>query len=375
VSVRRVWTARFGRDRLLGRTIDYATFYLAAAWRLWRLARPGDTVVAKTDPPMLSVVAAPVCWLRGARLVNWLQDIFPETAHALGVGGRATGAVYPLLRWLRNWSLRAAHTNVAVGERMAERLGRLGIPANRVRVAANWADGALIRPVPRADNPLRTQWGLADAFVIGYSGNLGRAHDIDTVLEAMMLVGRAAATQSGSQPVAWLFIGGGALFERLRTEVGRRGLATVHFKPYQPAELLAQSLSAADVHLVSLRPELEGLIVPSKFYGICAAGRPSIFIGDRDGEIARLISRYDCGRTLAVGDGAGLARTVLDLAADPTLARRMGERARQALEQEFDRAVAHARWRAILLDGLVEGGGQVPRLGAGEAAPLQASGG
>jgi glycosyltransferase involved in cell wall biosynthesis len=204
---------------------------------------------------------------------------------------------------------------------------------------------------------------------------LGRAHDIDTILEAMMLVERAGSAQTRPPTLSWLFVGGGALFERLRAEVGRRGLATVYFKPYQPAELLAQSLSAADVHLVSLRPELESLIVPSKFYGICAAGRPSVFIGDRDGEVARLIARYDCGRTVAVGDGAGLARAVLDLAADPTLTRRMGERARQALEQEFDRPIAHARWRAILLDGFVASGGQASGPDAGEVSPLAARGG
>ena len=87
----------------------------------------------------------------------------------------------------------------------------------------------------------------------------------------------------------------------LKADVARLGLESVRFKGYQPSALLAQSLSASDVHLVSLRPELEGLIVPSKFYGICAAGRPSIFVGDKDGEIARLISRHGCGRTLEWG--------------------------------------------------------------------------
>src|SRR5262249_41749606 len=117
--------------------------------------------------------------------------------------------------------------------------------------------------------------------------------------------------------VCWLFIGSGALFEPLKAEIARRGLTSVRFEPYRPRALLAQSLSAADVHLVSLRPVLEGLIVPSKFYGICAAGRPTLFIGDGDGEIARLIRRHDCGRSVCAGDGAGLAQTVLELAADP----------------------------------------------------------
>src|SRR5262249_38468712 len=155
VSVHRLWTSRFGRSNLLGRAVDYATFYAAAAGRLWRLARPGDVVIAKTDPPMLSLIAAPVCWLRRARLVNWLQDIFPETAEAVGVGGRCAKALYRVLRWFRDRSLKAAHTNVVLGERMAARVCGLGITPERVRVIANWADGKVIVPIEREANSLR----------------------------------------------------------------------------------------------------------------------------------------------------------------------------------------------------------------------------
>ena len=120
VAVYRIWTSRFGRQNLFGRTIDYATFYLSAAWRLWRLAQSRDVVIAKTDPPMLTIIAAPICRLRGARLVGWLQDIFPETAEALGVGGRTARLAYAIMRKLRNKSLEAAVICVVLGEHMAE---------------------------------------------------------------------------------------------------------------------------------------------------------------------------------------------------------------------------------------------------------------
>jgi glycosyltransferase involved in cell wall biosynthesis len=373
VSVHRLWTSRFGRTNLLGRAVDYATFYAAAAWRLWRLARRGDVVIAKTDPPMLSLIAAPVCWLRGARLINWLQDIFPETAEALGVGGRGGKVLYRVLRWFRDRSLKSAHTNVVLGERMAARVCGRGISPEPVRVIANWADGKAIEPVERERNALRVAWGLTDAFVVGYSGNLGRAHEIETLLEAMRIVedraGSAttsAAATALSRGVRWLFIGNGALFEPLKAEVVRRGLTSVHFKPYQPRALLAQSLSTADIHLISLRPELEGLIVPSKFYGICAAGRPTLFIGDGDGEVARLILRYQCGRTVFVGDGAALAQTILEVAADPATCRSLGQRARQAFDAEFDKSIPMARWDELLME--VSGSRALAaRAGAGRA--------
>jgi glycosyltransferase involved in cell wall biosynthesis len=340
---------------MLGRAIDYATFYVSAALCLWRLAKAGDVVVMKTDPPMLSLIGAPVCWLRRVRFVNWLQDIFPEAAEALVVGGRAVRAGYSVLRPLRNRSLKTAHTNVVLGERMAGKLSDIGIPKNRVNVISNWADGSVITQAEHAKNGLRSDWGLTGEFVVGYSGNLGRAHDIDTLLEAMSILEQTQLTdprgrQEQLRRVSWLFVGGGALTQRLKTEVSRRRLTSVRFRPYQSNLLLAQSLSAADVHIVSLRPELEGLIVPSKFYGICAAGRPSIFIGDPDGEIARLIARIGCGRTVPMGDGVGLARTILEIAADSETWRRMGTRAREAFEEEFDKTLAILRWERLLLE-------------------------
>lgn len=357
VSIYRVWTSRFGRASLFGRVIDYATFYLSAAWRLWRLARPGDVVIAKTDPPMLSVIAVPLCWRRGVRLVNWLQDIFPETAQVLGVGGRVAHLPFRLLRRLRDRSLKAAHMNVVLGRRMAERVLELGVCGDRIRIIPNWADGASIAPVQPEMNTLRRDWQLGDAFVVGYSGNLGRAHEIETLLDAMTILekttpipGPVAVRRNGarSPPVIWLIIGNGALLDVLVAEVARRQLTSVRVKPYQPKARLAESLSAADVHIVSLRPALEGLIVPSKFYGIAAAGRPTIFVGDEDGEIARLVARHECGRTVAVGDGAPLARAILDLAVKPDLCRRMGQRARQAFDAEYDKEYALMRWEGLL---------------------------
>ena len=98
VDVWRVWTSRRGRQRLRGRSLDYASFYFAAGWRLWRMTSPGNIVIAKTDPPLLSVIAACIARPRGARLINWQQDIFPEVADALGMGGRIGHAAFALLR-------------------------------------------------------------------------------------------------------------------------------------------------------------------------------------------------------------------------------------------------------------------------------------
>ena len=339
VAVHRVWSTCFGRDRLPGRALDYLSFILSAALRLVRLLRRGDVVVAKTDPPLISVPAAFVARLRGAHLVNWLQDLFPETAGRLGLR-LAAGPLGTCMRGWRNLSLRLAQVNVVVGERMRSVIE--GLAPGSAEVIHNWADASAIRPIAHDANPLRVPWGLEGKFVIGYSGNMGRAHEFRTVLDAITCLRREPG-------IVFLFIGDGSQRGLLEQVAEARGLTNVMFRPYQSRSTLSESLSAADVHLVSLRPELEGLVVPSKFYGVAAAGRPVIFVGDPAGELARLITGQGCGLVVAAGDAAALAGTIRSLRDDPARVAAMGHAARHLLETRFDQRIAMRRWADVLV--------------------------
>jgi glycosyltransferase involved in cell wall biosynthesis len=148
--------------------------------------------------------------------------------------------------------------------------------------------------------------------------------------------------------VMFLFVGGGAKWAKLEREAMRRTLTNFRMRPYQPKERLAETLGVGDVHLVSLDPRLEGLIVPSKFYGIAAAGRPTIFIGSPLGEIARMIAHYRCGYTVSPGDGEALVDRILELASNRGLCSEMGAQAREAFERQWDKEQALAAWEALL---------------------------
>ncbi len=372
--VHRVWSTRFGRfgrfgrSGLAGRALDSLTFMLSAGWRLLRLARPGDIIVAKTDPPLISVLAALVCRLRRARLVNWVQDLFPDVAVALGLL-RPVGPAARLLCALRDAALRQAAANVALGQGMAARIAGCGVERQRIHVRHNWVDSALITPLDRLGSPLRAAWGLADSFVVGYSGNFGRVHEFETILEAAQLL-------RAEDGVRFLLVGRGARHVRVRERATELGLGNIVFQDYQPQERLRESLAAADAHLVSLLPGMEGLVVPSKFYGIAAAGRPTLFIGDPDGEIARLLARHDCGLSCPPGDAEALAAHIRLLAANPDLARRLGQNARTATDAHFAKHLALADWTALLLRVASEGGeagevGEADEAGeAGEAGEV-----
>ncbi len=313
VNVRRVWSTRFGRRFLPGRAIDYATFYVSAFFALLRAGGRDTTIVALTDPPLISVVAALAAMLRGATLVNWTQDIFPEVAEALGMRGLR------VLRGVRDWSLRRATVNVAIADSMASRLPH-------AVVIHNWADAAL-HPVdiPHAN------------FVAGYSGNLGRAHDAKTMLDAARLL-------RGEDDIEFVITGGGAQLDRLRNE----RLQNVRFADYAPREELSESLSSADAHLVTLLPALEGLIVPSKFYGVLAVARPVLFVGAADGELAHIIRAHDCGCVIEAGDSEGLAARIRELADHRDRAQAMGLRGRRLYEERFASPIAFAAWERIL---------------------------
>ncbi|GLI91099.1 glycosyltransferase family 4 protein [Methylocystis echinoides] len=314
--------------------------YLVFSKALFSVAQRGDIVIAKTDPPLLSVALLPVVLIRGAKLINWLQDLYPEVAVAFGM--KALAPISPLLAFMRGLSLKKALRNVVIGRWMESFVVRLGVPAEQVSVIPNWCAQEEIRPLDQDDHPLRREWGLGGKFVVAYSGNLGRAHETATLLDA-------AERLKEEKGMIFLFIGGGALSASLRAEVERRGLGALFlFKPYQPSNRLRLTLTLPDVFWVSLRPEMEGLIVPSKFYGNCAAGRPTIFVGDPEGEIGRLVEEHDCGLSVSVGDSVRLAEAILSLKNDRPRLEAMGRNARRASEEALSRTASLAAWERLL---------------------------
>lgn len=325
---------------LLSQARNYWEFHHRARLQLALLARPGNVVVVMTDPPMLGAVLTGIATEHGARVVHWIQDVYPEIvpAHA---GALSALPLLPL-RWKRDRSWRMARVCVALGEDMAQAVARHGVPADRLAIVPNWAPRELDAPAANdAVTARRNAWGLADKFIVAYSGNLGRVHEFAAVLDA------AEALRTRTD-IAFVFIGRGPRFDEVRTAANARGLTNLHFLPPELREQLAAALAAADAQLVTLKPAFARLVYPSKLAGVLAAGRPVLFVGPPDGEIAHLLAREQCGAAFAPGDGAGLAETVTAWQADPARRTEMGRAARAAYEKHFMFDAALARWEEIL---------------------------
>lgn len=289
---------------------EFGLFLIGAARALFALARRDTVVVAMTDPPLLGIMAGLVSGLRGARLVNWTQDIYPEIAIRLS-NRRAPALAASLLLPLRNLAWRQSEHCVAISEGMARHLYDAGVPPADISVIANWAPQGLAPQPASAGDALRTEWGLRGQFVVAYSGNLGRVHDLDSILDL--------AEELLPEPrITLLLIGGGPGRAGLEAAASSRGLANIQFRPAQPRARLAESLAVADAHLVTLRPECADLVFPSKFYGIVRIGRPTVFIGPRDCELARIVERHGLGLAASPGDLRALAAGLRAWAGDRT---------------------------------------------------------
>ena len=340
VEVIRPWATSLGKASVVHRLADYLSFFATSLARLMVVRRP-EVVLVLTTPPMIASGVAAVCASRRVPLVTWVQDVYPDLAAAFGVLS-PTQPLYRTLRAVARRTHRSATRIVALSEGMADRLADQGAPRERLRVIPNWADAQVLAPRPTSASRLRTELGLGDRFVVMYSGNMGVGHDVSTLVEAARLL------EHTSPRIAFLFVGDGV--RRPEAERLAADLSNVRFLGYQPAEALADSLTAADVHLASLREGLEGLLVPSKLYGVMAVGRPLFYVGPAGCELARMVRLHELGWNGLPGDALGLARALERAAADAPFVEACGLRARAAFLGEAERVVALRRFRAVLAE-------------------------
>ena len=325
---------------LVSRVWNHRSFLRAARGELNRLVQAGDTVVALTDPPLLGILAATVARERGARVIHWIQDIYPEIASV------HFGA---LARWLlaglahrRDRAWQEAGACVTLGAEMGHMVASRGVDPARIHLLPNWAPRELDAPATaEAIAAKRAAWECTGKFIVAYSGNLGRVHEFATLLDA-------AERLRDDPQVVFLFIGRGARYPAVAEEIKRRRLTNVRLLLPEPRSSLAAALGAADVHAVTLAPAYSGLVYPSKLAGALAAGRPVVFVGSADGEIARLLKAQDCGAGLAPGQGEALATLIKAWRADDALRHRLGANARTVFSGRFDLASALDHWEALL---------------------------
>ncbi|MBX3355844.1 MAG: glycosyltransferase family 4 protein [Phycisphaeraceae bacterium] len=339
IEITRVGRSIFGRRSNLARAADFALFYVAAMTRALFVKRP-DVVICFTTPPLIGLVGRMLRALRGVRFIYWVMDLYPDLPVACGVLRRG-GLAARFFERVHRGILRSADAVVVLGRCMQRRVLEKGIDPSRVRIIHVWSDSEELGTTPHRDNAFRREWALDGAFTVMYAGNYGVGHDVATMLGAAKIL-------RDREDIRFVFAGGGARKREVEGFISEHQLTNAQSQPYQPRERLGELLSAADVHLASQAADMAGLFVPSKLFGIMAAARPAIFVGNADAENALVLGESGCGWVIAPGDAVGLASLLRELAADPERCRSAGERGRDALALHYSRADGCRQWHELI---------------------------
>lgn len=343
VRVQRVPLLPLGRTNPAARLCNYALFTLGALAR--GLAARPRVVMAWSDPPWISWIARAVARARGAKLVLVTQDVYPDIAFA--AKGRPPPPLAAALARFFAAPWRGADRVVAIGEDMKRVLVGKGVRAERIDVIENWQDEDRVRPAD--GRAFRDAHGIGpDEFVVMHSGNMGHSQDLDLLLDA-------AARLGGEAGIRFVLVGDGARRAHLGARAHRENLANVAFLPYQDSARLSESLGAGDLHYVSLLPAYAGLIVPSKIYGILAAGRPVLSTLPPECGLAGLVRETGCG-IACVPEAAALAEAIRGARTRRDELPGMGRRARAVFEEIGTRRRAVGRY-ARLIQGLAQAPG------------------
>jgi len=337
VEIVRVPSTSFERSKLFARAANYVTYLGNALVQGLRGAKP-DIVLCMTDPPIVADVALVVARRYRVPLVVISQDVFPEIAMQLK--RLENPLAMRLLGSLVSLYLKRADRVVAIGDTMRRRLEEKGAPPERLRVIPNWVDTGRLEPRDRT-NWWREKRGVQDKFVVMHSGNVGHAQDLDSLV-------RAATFLRDLDDLAIFIVGTGARHAELVALAELLEVVEVRFLYYQPREVLADSLSAADIHVVGLAPGLAGYVVPSRLYGILAVARPVIVAADPESETAQVVQRVGCGIVVPPGRPELLARAIRDAHDGEYDLAELGRRGREWVEREADRSVAVRRYRDLL---------------------------
>lgn len=346
VTIHRLKHFQFPKHVSYGRIVNLISFYKATDSYLKKSAIDADVIISETDPFLLPLAGDHAAKQRGIKHICYLQDVYPDVAQA--VGKSKVPGVARFLRYRLRKAYQRCDRMVVLGDCMRNRLATppWGLSKDKIEVIPNWADCSAVRPLPKEDNAFREQHGLSDRYVVMHSGNMGLTQRLDVLL-------RATASDKWPAEAKLVLVGGGA------AEISLKQLAQsilppdrladrIEFLPYRKRSELSESLSAADLHVVSMHENIAGCLCPSKLYGVLAVGRPVLAIAAPTTDLCQTVRRHDLGWCCVPGDPNGIAEKVAEAVQSPCVTRQ--QRARAVACREYDRPVVFERFRRLISD-------------------------
>jgi colanic acid biosynthesis glycosyl transferase WcaI len=313
----RVGSTDYPRIQMKRRIINYLTYSKLASLRA--LFLPCDVVFAMTDPPFIGITAAITAAIKRKPFIYDIQDLHPDMAIAGSIVG--PGMLTRVWERLHRWALRRAAQIIVLGDDMRARLIAKGLDPLKISIVRSGAEIPLNgSPAPTLNSAVISAIRGNFRFVLLHAGNLGFYGAWDTLI--------AAARELQSENIGMVFVGDGAELARLQTLAA--GVTNVRFLPFFPGSDIPSVLAAPDAHIVTIRRGLEGVVVPSKMFGILAARKPIVAVASPDTDLAALGAKYGFGINVDPSSPGHLVSAVRELASDPTRLAAMGQAASQA---------------------------------------------
>jgi glycosyltransferase involved in cell wall biosynthesis len=344
LRIRRALGTRFDKRNLAGRILNLGSFVFFAACESLLLRRQDALVIS--NAPLLGAVGYLGKLLRRRPYICIIEDVYPDLAVKLNVFSERS-LICKLWRRVNALVYANAAAVITLGDRMKEvvetELKRCGVAPPPISVINSWADGDVIRQLPKHENWFAREHKLDQKLTVLYSGNMGLAHDLETVIEA-------ADRLRDDDRFHFLFIGDGGKKKALVELAARKGLQNVTFLPYQPVERLPYSLTCGDISVVTMESGVEGLIIPSKIYGSLAAGQAILGLVSEKTEVADIILQHKCGFYSMPGDVSSVVERLKQLASDIPALERMKSNARRAFDERFRRDLALEKYFHVIAD-------------------------
>jgi glycosyltransferase involved in cell wall biosynthesis len=327
VFIRRTQTTRMWSKRVRGKLIMGLIFFFRTGLYLFKNVRSKDTLLLPTTPPFLPILGAILHTLFKIPYVCLIYDLYPDVVVELGVIPRKHW-IAKLWNWTNRYTWSKAQQIIVLSDSMKARVtSQYPAAEHKIKVIHNWSDPDWIKPIPKPQNWFVQEHHLENKFTVLYSGNMGRCHDVDTILETAILL--------KEEPIQFVFIGGGAGFQFCEKQAKAMQLQNCTFLPYVSRKDLPYSLAAADLSLVSMKANMEGVIAPSKLYSFMASGRAVAAICPPQSYLRQLVYDAACGDTFANGDSLGLSNYILHLANNVHLVDSLGRSGREYLCRHF----------------------------------------
>jgi len=346
VQIHRCGATALNKDILLFRLLNLLTISVSVFFNALRSIRKNDVVLVITNPPTMPLIACIVCKLCGAKMVLRLEDIYPEVLVAAQII-KADSAMAGMINAVQKKIYQHSDRILVLGREMMELVyDKTGHRLKQVDLIPHWADSDQIGPLPRAENPLLSRLDILDKFVVQYSGNMGRTHDLESLIQCARILEKESN-------IHFLFIGSGAKEPWLKKIVSELGLRNVTILPPQPRSELVSSLNACDMAIISFVEGMAGASVPSRMYNIMSAGKPILGVAEGESELAQVISEENIGWVVAPGSPERIARVIMEAYANRPLLQKMSVNAHQAVLDKYNQPLImrkHHEWMDTYYD-------------------------